>query len=83
MADIVADIWLLIGEARYGRHDDRVLSTLFNLWALHDWSVREDLEPLPRAEASNAPEWQRSACSYDDMLNVWNDKVAAILDSDD
>lgn len=83
MADCVSDSWLLIGEARYGRHDDRVLSMLFNLWALHDWSVREDVEPLPRAEASDAPEWQRSAVSYEEMLAAWDERVASILDSDD
>ena len=82
MADCVADIWLLIGEARYGRHDDRVMATLFNLWALHDWSVREEIEPMPRAEESNTPYWQRTAISAEEMQAEWEARYEALLDSE-
>jgi hypothetical protein len=80
MADCVADLWTLIGEARYGRHDDRVMSTLFNLWALHDWSTREELEPLERPSETNAPKWEASPLSYDQMCEEWNERVAALGD---
>lgn len=80
MADCVADVWTLIGEARYGRHDDRVMATLFNLWALHDWSTREDLEPLERPSEANAPRWEASDISYDSMIDEWNNRVAGLTD---
>jgi hypothetical protein len=80
MADCVSDVWTLIGEARYGRHDDRVMATLLNLWALHDWSTREDLEPLERPEEVNAPRWEASDCSYEDMARMWDERMASLQD---
>lgn len=80
MADCVADAYLLIGEARYGRHDDRVLSTLLNLWALHDWSTREDIEPLERPVDMDAPKWEATDISYEGMVDAWNDRVAELTD---
>lgn len=80
MADCVADAYLLIGEARYGRHDDRVMAMLFNLWALHDWSTREDIEPLERPVDTTAPKWEASDISYDQMVSDWDDRVAELLD---
>jgi hypothetical protein len=79
LADIVGDIFLLIGEARYGRHDDRAMSLLFNLWALHDWSTREDMEPLERPVDTNEPAWQASDLSYDQMTQAWNDRFANLV----
>lgn len=80
MADCVSDVWMLIGEARYGRHDDRVMSTLFALWALHDWSTREDLEPLDRPIDTTEPKWQASPVSADDMEDLWNARFADLGD---
>jgi hypothetical protein len=80
MADCIADAYLLIGEARYGRHDDRVMAMLFNLWALHDWSTREDLEPIERPVDTNAPKWEASDISYDGMMQAWDDHIASLLD---
>jgi len=80
MADCVSDLWTLIGEARYGRHDDRVMSTLFNLWAMHDWSTRENLEPLERPSEQNAPRWEATDISYDQMVASWDERVAALGD---
>lgn len=77
-ADIVGDVYLLIGEARYGRHDDRAMSTLFNLWAMHDWSTREELEPLDRPIDLNEPNWQASAMSVDDVTDAWNERFAQL-----
>ena len=76
MADCVSDIWNLIGEARYGRHDDRVMATLFNFWAMHDWSTREELEPMERPVETGAPKWEASDMSYDDCISAWNQRVA-------
>jgi hypothetical protein len=81
MADCIADAYLLIGEARYGRHDDRVLSMLMNLWALHDWSTQEDMEPVERPTQSSAPRWEASDISYEGMIDAWDQHIAAILDS--
>lgn len=80
MADCISDVWTLIGEARYGRHDDRVMSTLFNLWALHDWSTREDIEPLERPEEKNAPRWEASDVSADDCARMWDERIAGLTD---
>ena len=80
MADCVSDLWMLIGEARYGRHDDRVMSTLFNLWALHDWSTREEMEPLERPSEQGAPKWEASPISYEQMVEEWNMRVAGMDD---
>jgi hypothetical protein len=79
LADIVGDIFLLIGEARYGRHDDRAMSLLFNLWALHDWSTREDMEPLERPVDTNEPAWQASDCSAAEMSEKWNERFANLV----
>lgn len=80
MADCVADAYLLIGEARYGRHDDRVMAMLFALWGLHDWSTREDVEPLERPVDVNAPKWEASAISYSEMCDEWDARVAELTD---
>lgn len=80
MADCIADAYLLIGEARYGRHDDRVMAMLFNLWALHDWSTREELEPLERPVDTAAPKWEASDISYDQMCQSWDDRIAELTD---
>jgi len=82
MADCIADAYLLIGEARYGRHDDRVMSMLFNLWALNDWANREDVEPLERPIDMNEPKWEATDMSYEDMVNAWDERVAALGDNE-
>jgi hypothetical protein len=82
MADCIADAYLLIGEARYGRHDDRVMAMLFNLWALHDWSTREDIEPLERPVDTNAPKWEASDISYEGTLAAWDEHIASLLEND-
>lgn len=78
-ADIVGDVFLLIGEARYGRHDDRAMATLFCLWQMHDWSTREDLEPLERPLDVNEPKWEASAVSADQMIEKWNEQFARLV----
>ena len=83
LADIVGDIFLLIGEARYGRHDDRAMSTLFNLWAMHDWSSREDLEPLAIPESTNEPDWVASDITADGMAAAWDARMEALLGDND
>jgi hypothetical protein len=80
MADCVADAYLLIGEARYGRHDDRVMAMLFGLWALHDWGTREDIEPLERPVDTSAPKWEASDISYSEMCAEWDARVAELTD---
>src|SRR4029077_925897 len=82
MADCIADAYLLIGEARYGRHDDRVMALLFNLWALHDWSTREDIEPLERPVDQTAPKWEATDISYDGMMEAWDNHLAGLLEND-
>lgn len=80
MADCVADTYRLIGEARFGRHDDRVVALLLNMWCVHDWSTREDVEPLERPVDTSAPKWEASDISYEQMCSNWDDRVADLLD---
>lgn len=79
LADIVGDIWMLIGEARYGRHDDRAMALLFNLWAMHDWSSREDMEPLERPVDVNAPRWEASDISVQGMTDEWERRFSELV----
>jgi hypothetical protein len=79
LADIVGDVFLLIGEARYGRHDDRAMSTLMNLWAMHDWSTREDLEPLERPVEGNTPRWEATDISAAGMESEWDARLESLM----
>jgi len=81
MADCLADSYTLIGEARHGRHDDRVFSLLLALWLAHGWSTgivdEKDLEA--RAITPTDPvEAQESDCDIDEMVGQWNDRISQL-----
>ena len=75
LSDCEADQLKMTAKASYGRHDDRVRAMLQATWAAHDWSFQ--IEPdisVPIHEGDHAPNWQASDCSYDKMLEGWEDR---------
>lgn len=77
MADCLADAFTLIGEARHGRHDDRVFALLLALWLANGWSTgqSDDGEPSPIQQES-VLEAQESDMDYEEMVSSWNERVA-------
>ena len=55
------------------------MSTLLNLWALHDWSTREDMEPLERPVDTNEPRWEASDMSVEDCTSAWERRFADLV----
>lgn len=82
MSDCVADSYTLIGEARHGRHDDRVMSLLFALWAAHDWSLSDEpFEDATAATRQDAPiNLQATDCTDAEMNDVWDEQVSRMFD---
>lgn len=80
MADCVADAYLLIGEARHGKHDDRLKCLLYGIWALHDWSFDDPMETSP-VEVTEPKNLQRCDVSYEDMARMWSEHVDAMLEN--
>lgn len=81
MTDCMADSYTLIGEARHGRHDDRIKAVLYGIWALHDWATSEegvDNSPVVSMQPKNL---QAMDVDYDGMIDAWEEQVGAILDS--
>ncbi len=81
MADCLADSFTLIGEARHGRHDDRVFAMLLALWLAHGWSTgiidEQDLESRAVQPAA-VVEAQESDCDIDEMCSDWNERVSQL-----
>lgn len=64
-----------------GRHDDRVVAALIALWFCNEWEVgAEPTEPTGAASLAEAPDWQQSDVSYEDMVESWNDRVMDLQD---
>lgn len=77
MADCLADAFTLIGEARYGRHDDRVFAMLLALWLANGWSTGgiDENEPSPVRQTEQL-EAQESDMDYEEMVQSWNERVS-------
>lgn len=75
MSDCMADSFDLIGEARYGRHDDRIKCLLYGIWALHDWALGE--EPIERVavEVANPVNWQATDLTAEECEYEWDERM--------
>ena len=79
MTDCMADAYTLIGEARSGRHDDRVMALLFAIWAAHDWALGEEPVESSAISTGDGKNWQATDCSYESMLEQWDEQVGLLL----
>jgi hypothetical protein len=75
MTDCMADSYTLIGEARHGRHDDRVMALLFAIWAAHDWSFGDEPQERAVVEQANLPNWQATDMDVDELTEAWNERM--------
>jgi hypothetical protein len=81
LSDCEADLLKMTAKASYGRHDDRVRAMLMSTWAAHDWSFQIEFDtPQPISEDSGLPNWQASDCSYDKMMDSWNDRFSELTE---
>lgn len=82
MSDTIADTYTLIGEARNGRHDDRVMALLFGLWALHDWTANEEgYEDAATPQAADAPmNYQAMDLDAEELSADWDERVSRMFD---
>ena len=82
MSDCVADNITLIGEARHGRHDDRVMALLFALWAAHDWSLSD--EPYEDATAATRQDkptnYQATDHTIEEATSDWDEQMSRMWD---
>lgn len=75
MSDCMADSFTLIGEARYGRHDDRIKCLLYGIWALHDWALGEESVERVDVQPANPVNWQATDMDVDEMSAAWDDRM--------
>jgi hypothetical protein len=88
MADCTPDsFYAITGRARNGLHDDRVVSTLLNIWWLNEWSL--DPEPTDRdtRESTTPLNYQAMACdesgraiTASSLNEDWDDLASRLLD---
>jgi hypothetical protein len=72
MADCEPDPVKMTAKAVYGRHDDRVRAILMSIWAAHDWDFFVDGDSQPKVVAGESDsDWQKTDCTYDQMLEGW------------
>lgn len=73
MCDCEPDMIKMTAKALHGHHDDRVRAILMAIWAAHDWSIEFNLSDYtPKVEeGSQAPDWQASDLTYDEMMDAW------------
>lgn len=65
-------------RAAYGYHDDRMVATLINLWAANVWDEESAPDEAASPEVMNAPNWQATDISAEEMEQVWNERFAAL-----
>jgi len=79
MTDLVLDNFLsFTARAQWGAHDDRMVSILLGIWAANAWSFENAPEEAAKPEIVGAADYQRTAISYEDMMDSWNDRFAAL-----
>ncbi len=79
MTDCVLDNFLsFTARAQWGAHDDRVVALLMGIWAANEWSWENAPEEAALPQNVNAPDWQRSDATFEDMEAAWNERFAAL-----
>jgi len=74
MSNISMKPHMMWGESVGRKHDDRLRAFMLSLWMLHDWNQTLDLSDQTPVEQTNAPSWQATAITEDDMYAAWEDK---------
>jgi hypothetical protein len=80
MADCMADAFTAIGEARRGRHDDRVFALLLCMWLAHGWStgVTEIDTEARVVQPADVLEAQDSDMDVEEMTSSWNERMSQL-----
>lgn len=79
MTDLVLDNFLsFTARAQWGSHDDRMVALLLGIWAANEWNFENAPEEAASPQIVNAPSWQASDISYEDMTTSWNERFAAL-----
>jgi hypothetical protein len=79
MTDCVLDNFLsFTARAQFGSHDDRMVALLMGIWAANEWNFENAPEEAAPAQAVNAPSWQASDISYEDMQSSWQERFNAL-----
>jgi hypothetical protein len=61
-------------------NDDRVVAGLIGLWFCNEWIIgQEPTEPTP-VQKTDAPDWQLSAVSFEEMMQSWDERVRELQD---
>ena len=81
LAHCEADDLKMTAKASSGKHDDRVRAILMAIWAAHDWSFQVESQKV-EVSTTKEPDWQRSAISYDKMMDAWADRFADLQEED-
>lgn len=64
-------------RAQWGSHDDRVVATLLAIWAANQWNDDNPPEEAAKPERVDAPDYQRSDCTYEEMLVSWDERMSS------
>lgn len=79
MTDCVLDNFLSFSaRAQWGAHDDRIVALLLAIWAANEWNFENAPEEAAPATVTNAPDWQHSDISYEEMMDEWSERVSRI-----
>ena len=79
MTDCQPDSFLsFTARAAYGRHDDRVVALFLSIWAAREWDWDNPPEEAEKPTVTNAPDYQASDISYEDMVDEWNTRFASL-----
>ncbi len=79
MTDLVLDNFLSFSaRAQWGSHDDRMVALLMGIWAANEWNFENAPEEAAAPQVVNAPSWQASDISAEDMNTSWNERFAAL-----
>lgn len=81
MADCESDDWMYTDTARakYGKHDDRVVTLFLAIYCAHDWGDEVESKKVEVQTDSNA-NWQACAITSEAMMDEWNERFAQIME---
>lgn len=80
MADAELDPEKMWAKAIHGSHDDRLRAILLAVWAAHEWSIDIESEKVEVSASDEAPEWQATDISAEDLVDAWNERFAELAE---
>ena len=66
------------GVSVHNSHDDRIVALLMGIWAANEWNFENAPEESAAPQDSNAPDYQCSDISYDEMVSDWNERFSQL-----